>query len=91
MDHQNSELCMCVMSVFSVKFVGLFVILLIGLSTVAEFWQLLADLSVPLVGCFLQLYVIRDWTRYLLVKFLLKLLLLCLYRPSYGSPEALCF
>jgi len=59
MDHQNSELCMCVMNVFSVKFVGLFVILLIGLSTVAEFWQLLADLSVPLVGCFLQLYVIR--------------------------------
>ena len=41
-----SHECMC----FSVKFVGLFVILLIGVSTVAEFWQLLGDLTVPMVS-----------------------------------------
>jgi len=34
---------------FSVKFVGVFTMVLIGVSTVAELWQLLSDLSTPVV------------------------------------------
>jgi len=45
-----------VMNLFSVKFVGLFVILLIGVSTVAELWQLLGDLDVPMVGRIVKPY-----------------------------------
>jgi len=37
---------------FSVKFVGLFVILLIGVSTVADLYRLLGDLTVPMVRHF---------------------------------------
>jgi len=33
-----------------VKFVGLFVIVLIGGSTVTELWHLLGDLSMPVVS-----------------------------------------
>jgi len=44
------------MNLFSVKFVGLFVILLIGVSTVSELWQLLGDLDVPMVGRILESY-----------------------------------
>jgi len=45
-----------VMNVFSVKFVGLFVTGLIGISTIAELWQLLGDLSMPMVSYSLKLY-----------------------------------
>ena len=44
------------MNVFSVKFVGLFVTGLIGISTIAELWQLLGDLSMPMVSYSLKLY-----------------------------------
>jgi len=47
------------MNMFSVKFVGLFVALLIGVSTVAELWQLLGDLTVPMVSHFLDLYYLH--------------------------------
>lgn len=41
----------------SVKFVGLFVVLFAGLVTVADLWQVLADLSKPLVSIFCVYFV----------------------------------
>ena len=41
---------------FRVKFVGLFVILLVGLSTAYDLWVLLGDLTSPMVG-----NASRDW------------------------------
>lgn len=40
-----------------VKFVGLFVILLVGLNTISDLWSLLGDLSLSLVRCILLLGV----------------------------------
>jgi len=41
---------------FSVKFVGLFVILLIGVGSIVELWLMIGDRSMPVVSCFLVLY-----------------------------------
>lgn len=34
----------------SVKFVGLFVVLLVGLMTISDLWEVLGDLSQPVVS-----------------------------------------
>lgn len=35
---------------FSVKFVGLFVVILVGFRAIAELWEILGDLSYPVVN-----------------------------------------
>lgn len=44
----------------SVKFVGLFVILLVGIFTVVELWEIFGDLSLPVVSCLIifKFYII---------------------------------
>lgn len=37
----------------SVKFVGLFVVIFVGLITIADLWDILGDLSQPLVSLFI--------------------------------------
>jgi len=39
----------CIGCAFSVKFVGLFVILLVGINTVAQLWTILGDMDKPFV------------------------------------------
>jgi len=52
-----TDLCDGFILSFSVKFVGLFVVLLIGFSTAADLWRILGDLTVPVVTCSLSLLV----------------------------------
>jgi Dolichyl-phosphate-mannose--protein O-mannosyl transferase len=39
-------------SAISVKFVGLFVVILVGIHTAADLWDVLGDLSKPIVSNF---------------------------------------
>lgn len=39
-------------SAISVKFVGLFVVILVGIRTAADLWDVLGDLSKPIVSDF---------------------------------------
>lgn len=45
-------------STIAVKFVGLFVVLLVGFMTISDLWKVLGDLTRPVVSYFL-IYVIR--------------------------------
>ena len=65
--HHN--VCLC----SRVKFVGLFVVVLAGLCTASDLWNLLGDLSLPLVG---PLYKWCHYVRVTLSK--LEKYLLCL-------------
>jgi len=54
---------------FSVKFVGLFVTVLIGASTIAELWQLLGDLTLPMVcNNLLHDYLPKNFSSYRITK-----------------------
>lgn len=52
----------------SVKFVGLFVVLLVGLMTISDLWELLGDLSRPVVSTMSCLNIIGTLPLYCVLK-----------------------
>ena len=48
----------------SVKFVGLFTVLYIGLRTIAELWEILGDLSRPIVSPLTKIFILFRFSEF---------------------------